>query len=127
MEIRSITAIPLVNGDSYLYGAKQALRIVRARKNIKTGAFSAEVVYCITSAASDKYTPEQLLEFNRNHWSIEVSHYIRDNTFFEDRSTNKQGATFMAALRAFAIGLFHFLGFREIATATRQLRYSLSS
>ena len=122
LEIRSITVIPLERGDDYLCNAKQALRIVRYRQELKTKKISVEVVYALTSADPQKYTPKQLLKFNRNHWSIEVSHNIRDNTFQEDRSTKKLGAVFIAAVPAFAIGILKFLGFTDIARTTRAIR-----
>jgi hypothetical protein len=124
IEFRHITVIPLESGDAYLSNAKQAIRIVRVREEVKTKKISVEVVYCLTSAEPEKYTPKQLLEFNRNHWAIEATHHIRDNTFQEDRSTKKLGAEFMAAVRAFAIGLLNLLGFPDTARTTRALRYA---
>lgn len=125
IETRSITLIELECGDLYLHKATLALKITRSRTFVKSGKESYEVVYCLTSADPRKYTPQQLLEFNRGHWRIEANHHIRDVTFQEDASRKRLGASFMAALRGFAIGFLQSLGVTSIAAATRELRYSL--
>ena len=33
---------------------------------------------------AQRATPQQLLAWNRGHWSVEVNHHIRDTTFAED-------------------------------------------
>ena len=81
-----------------------------------------ECVYGITSQTPDQASPETLLFQVRNHWGIENrSHWVRDVTFAEDRSTIRTGVgpRVMASIRNFAIGLLRILGFSKIAKARR--------
>lgn len=61
----------------------------------------------------------------RGHWSIESLHWIRDNTFDEDRSQVRIGTLprVLATLRNLAIGIIPHATDRtvNIAAATRQL------
>lgn len=79
-------------------------------------------VYGLTSQTPQQADPETLLRQVRDHWGIENrSHWVRDVTFDEDRSTIRKGSgpRTMAALRNFAIGLLRLLGFSQIAKARR--------
>ena len=70
---------PQWDGKASLYGRRQALRIERVRKQVKSGETSTEVTYALTSLAPERATPEQLAALVRNHWHIENRlHYVRD-------------------------------------------------
>ncbi len=65
----------------------QVCRIDRERTRL--GEKTTEVAYCVTSLTAERAGPEQLLALARRHWgAIENGlHYVRDETFGEDRST----------------------------------------
>jgi len=82
------------------------------------------VVYGITSLTPQEANPEKLLNLNRGHWSIENrSHYVRDMAYDEDRQQirRKNGPRIMATLRNFAMSVLRRVGYRNIASALRQM------
>ena len=63
----------------------QVFRVRRERTILKSGQQSVEYAYGITSVAAECGSPQQLLAWNRGHWSIEVKNHLRrDVTFGED-------------------------------------------
>ena len=65
----------------------QIFRITRERTDTRrngTGQTTSTPAYGITSVPAQRATPQQLLAWNRGHWSVEVNHHIRDTTFAED-------------------------------------------
>ncbi len=77
----------------------------------------------MTSLSAQSADPQRLLDLLRAHWHIEnKSHYVRDVTFDEDRSTVRAGALpqVLAACRNLAIGLLRCAGEPNIAAATRR-------
>ena len=63
----------------------QIFRIERERKTCKSGKKSTEIAYGITSVPDDRGTPENLLAWNRGHWSVENrNHRVRDANFGKD-------------------------------------------
>ena len=63
----------------------QIFRIERDREMCKSGKKSTEIAYGITSVPKDRGTPENLLAWNRGHWSVENrNHRARDVNFRED-------------------------------------------
>jgi predicted transposase YbfD/YdcC len=103
-------------------GALQIFRVHRSTKFKKNGNTRSETIFGITSLAPHLGTPERLLHLCRGHWTIENrSHWVRDVTFDEDRSTVRTGSIpqVMAALRNTAIGLIRLTGKRNVAAATR--------
>ena len=59
----------------------------------KTGKQRHEMVYGMTSLASNQADAAHLLRLVRHHWRIEnKSHWVRDVTFDEDRSQIRRGA-----------------------------------
>jgi predicted transposase YbfD/YdcC len=82
---------------------------------------STHVTYLVTSSDA---TPEDLLIWNRGHWSIEnKSHHVRDTTYREDASRIRtgNGPRVMATLRNTANALLRLAGFTSIATAHRHM------
>ncbi len=58
----------------------QAFLVERITINKKTGKESRDIAYGITSKTAALASPEQVLQDNRKHWSIENScHYIMAN------------------------------------------------
>jgi hypothetical protein len=76
----------------------------------------------ITSLERGRAGAATLLGLNRGHWGIENGlHGVRDGTFREDASRIRKGssAQVMAILRNIIIFLFHRLGHKSAAAATR--------
>jgi len=98
--------------------------IQRETTNKKSGKYSCEIAYGITSHTPDQADPKRVLKTNRGHWSIENScHYIIDWNFDEDRSRIRTGygPDNMTRLRRFAISLIKSKGVRSVAQKMRQL------
>lgn len=123
IEQRTLTLRVLLPGDCGWPGAQQVFRIERRRICRKTGTVESEVTEGVTSLSAQRADPPRLLHLLRAHWSIEnKSHYVRDVTFDEDRSTVRVGALpqVLAAWRNLAIGLLRCAGETNIAAATRR-------
>lgn len=74
----------------------------------------------------EQASPERLLGLNRMHWGIENSlHWVRDETFGEDRSQIRTGNAprVMATLRNLAITILRKSGATNIAKAIRELAW----
>ena len=103
----------------------QIFRVTRERTDARrngTGETSIEHAYGITSAPAERASPEQLLAWNRGHWSVEVNHHIRDQTFAEDACLARAG--FAPANNAICTHLalaiiIHKTPFESCASATR--------
>ena len=105
--------------------AKQVLRIRRLRKDMKTKKETVEYALGITSVDSARGTPEQLLAWNRGHWSVEnKNHYIRDKTFGEDKCTSRvRNAPANNAICAnIALAVIFHKGFTSAAKALRRFK-----
>ena len=90
----------------------------------KTGEVRSETVYGVTSLTPQGAAPSRVLELVRGHWQIEnLSHWVRDVTFDEDRSQVRCGniPQVMAALRNTTIGLLRWAGYSNMAAACRLL------
>ncbi|MFF1320834.1 ISAs1 family transposase [Streptomyces chartreusis] len=67
--------------------ARQALQVVRWRKDFTSGKLTIERVYLITSLPPGAVTAALLADWIRGHWKIEnLLHHVRDRTFREDDS-----------------------------------------
>jgi hypothetical protein len=86
---------------------------------------SIETRFYVTDLTEQEACVEHLLRLVKRHWSIESLHWIRDNTFDEDRSQVRTGTLprVLATLRNLAIGIIRHTTYRtvNIAAATRQL------
>ncbi|KAB1972298.1 ISAs1 family transposase [Streptomyces triticiradicis] len=101
--------------------ARQALQVVRWRKDLTTGKLTIERVYMITSLPPGAATGARLAAWIRGHWKIEALHHVRDRTFREDDSKIHTGRLprIMAGLRNLAIGVHRQDGRTNIAAALR--------
>lgn len=103
-------------------GARQAIQVVRWRRDLSTGKLTIERVYLITSLTVFDATCTELATWIRGHWGIEnLLHHVRDRTFREDDSKVRTGTLprAMASLRNLAISVFRQDGQTNIAAALR--------
>ncbi|WP_328760375.1 ISAs1 family transposase [Streptomyces sp. NBC_00271] len=90
-------------------GARQAIQVVRWRRDLSTGKLTIERVNLITSLSVFDATCTELATWVRGHWGIEnLLHHVRDRTFREDDSKVRTGnlPRTMASLRNLAISVF---------------------
>jgi len=124
IEIRKIWTTTELNGYLNFPHVQQAFLIQRQSTNKKTGEYSCEIAYGITSRTPEQADPQKVLATNRGHWSIENScHYIIDWNYDEDRSRIRTGygPENITRLRRFAISLIKSKGVRSVAQKMRQL------
>ncbi|WP_323178547.1 MULTISPECIES: ISAs1 family transposase [unclassified Streptomyces] len=102
-------------------GARQAVQVKRRRIDHKTGKTTIKTVYAVTSLTAAQADPEQLAQLIRDHWQVEVLHYVRDTTFAEDASQLRTGNAprTTATWRNLAIGALRLSGASNIAAALR--------
>ncbi|WSQ56422.1 ISAs1 family transposase [Streptomyces sp. NBC_01217] len=103
-------------------GARQAIQIVRWRRELSTGKLTIERVYLITSLTVFDATCTELATWIRGHRGIEnLLHHVRDHTVREDDSKVRTGTLprTMASLRNLAISVFRQDGQTNIAAALR--------
>ena len=107
----------------------QVFRIKRQVTNLNGENLREEIAYGLTSLTEAKASKEDLLSYNRGHWSIENElHWVRDVTFDEDRSRIRagHGPQVMASLRNLSIGLLRRAGYRhQIAKGLRHCSWNL--
>jgi predicted transposase YbfD/YdcC len=102
----------------------QAFLIERHVIKKKTGEYSREIAYGLTSRTPQEASPQRVLQVNRGHWVIENGcHYVLDWNFDEDRSRIRvgHGPENITRLRRFAIGVIKSRGARSVAQKMRQL------
>jgi predicted transposase YbfD/YdcC len=102
--------------------ARQALQVVRRRRDLSTGKLTIERIYLVTSLPPGAATGSQLAAWIRGHWNIENQlHHVRDRTFHEDAShiRTRNLPRVMASLRNLAIGIHRQDGHTNIAAALR--------
>jgi len=102
----------------------QAFVVERHCTDKKSGKYSCETSYGITSQSPEEADAQCVLSTNRGHWSIENScHYILDWNYDEDRSRISKGfgPENITRLRRFAIGVIKSKGVLNVAQKMRQL------
>ena len=109
--------------DEYLDwpGAKQVCQITRTIT--RKGETTTEVAYGITSVGRDRTNAETLLNWNRGHWGIENRlHWVRDETFGEDRSRVRSGSApqVLAGVRNLVVNWLRSRKIDNIAEALRE-------
>lgn len=124
-ESRSIKVIDL-DGDpaaALLPPAARAIKVVRRRREQRTGKTSTETVYAITSLNHRQADPGLLAGWIQGHWGIENRvHHIRDVTQGADASRihTGTGPQVMTTLRNTALNLHHLDEHTNIASAQRR-------
>lgn len=124
IETRKIWVTTELNGYLDFPHVGHAFVIERHCMDKKTGKYSLEVSYGITSQSPEQADAKSVLATNRGHWSIENScHYILDWNYDEDRSRISigYGPENITRLRRFAIGVIKSKGVRSVAQKMRQL------
>ncbi|MBM3496411.1 MAG: ISAs1 family transposase, partial [Armatimonadetes bacterium] len=126
VEVRTVRVRP-VSSTEPLPGfpsARQTLTVVRERADFHGKQLNdPEVAYVITSLSPKQASPRVLAGMLRGHWCIENNlHYVRDETFGEDRSRVRTGSgpRVMASMRNLAIAIHRLHGQKNIASATRR-------
>ncbi|MFD8097895.1 ISAs1 family transposase [Streptomyces malaysiensis] len=120
VEIRRLKTVAFRHLD--YPGARQALQVVRYRKDLARGKTTIQRLYFVTSLPPGAATGAQIADWIRGHWKIENQlHHVRDTTFAEDSSKTRTGSLprAMATLRNLAISIFRQNGDTNIAAATR--------
>lgn len=130
LEHRTLTAI--VDETTYLNwpAAAQVFKIDRRAQCLRTGHWSQETRYGITSLPPDRASACHLLQLTRNHWGVENGlHYRRDTTLREDQTRMKHAnqAQSTAVLHNFIIGLARKLGFCNLASAQRSFDAAINA
>ncbi|MBU0986586.1 MAG: ISAs1 family transposase [Proteobacteria bacterium] len=124
IEIRKIWTTTELNGYLNFPYVGQAFVVQRESTNKKSGEYSCEIAYGITSRTPEQADAQRVLATNRGHWSIENScHYIIDWNYDEDRSRIRtgHGPENISRLRRFAISIIKSKGVRSVAQKMRQL------
>jgi len=66
---------------------RQAFRVERLRRVVRSGKTTREIVYGITSLGAQQAAASDILSLNRGHWEIENRlHHVRDTSYDEDRN-----------------------------------------
>ncbi len=121
IERRTLYATAELNDYLNWPSVGQAGMIERVRIAKSTGQLlSHEHEFFVTSLTPERASPQQLLEINRGHWTIEnKSHYVRDVSFNEDASQVRKGssAQAMAAFRNVTLAVLRRVGVTRIREA----------
>jgi len=124
LETRKIWTTTELNGYLDFPHVGQAFLIERHVTEKKTGKYSLEIAYGLTSRTPQQASPRRVLQVNRGHGVIENGcHYILDWNFDEDRSRIRvgHGPENITRLRRFAIGVIKSRGARSVAQKMRHL------
>ena len=128
IELRKIWTTSYLNDYLTFPHVGQIFCIQREVTQKKTGKFSCEIAYGLTSKTPEQADPESVLAVNRGHWCIENScHYIIDWNYGEDRSRIRTGygPENITRLRRFAASLIKAKSVRSAAQKMRQLMLSV--
>ena len=110
--------------------AARAIKVVRRRRDRRTGQTSTEIVYAVTSLTYRQADPALLAGWIQGHWGIENRvHHVRDVTQGEDASRIRTGTgpQVMAVLRNTALNLHRLDGHTNIASAQRRAGWRAGS
>ncbi|MDF1530067.1 MAG: ISAs1 family transposase, partial [Sedimenticola sp.] len=120
IEMRYLQAASALNDYLDWPGVQQVFQLKRTHK--KSGEQSTEIVYGITSLSPEYASPDQLLIYTRQHWTIENQvHWVRDVVFAEDLSHVRtlQLPYVMASLRNLILTVLRAHGYSQISKTRR--------
>jgi predicted transposase YbfD/YdcC len=117
-ELRTIQVLPAPPELNFPYVAQVFL--IERTVTIK-GKTTYQAMLYVTSLTAEQADPADLLAYVRQHWSIEVLHWIRDVTLGEDASRIRTGNTprVMATLRNVSVSVLRIHDTTNIAAALR--------
>jgi predicted transposase YbfD/YdcC len=124
IETRKIWTTTALNDYLHFPHVGQAFLIEREVIEKRTGKWSHDSAYGITSCTPEKADAEKILKTNREHWSIENScHYVIDWNYHEDRCRIRtgHGPENITRLRRFAVSLIKSKGAVCVAQKIREL------
>lgn len=122
LETRTLTCSAALSGYLDFPGAQQVIMRRCQRVQVKTGKVSDEIRYAITSLSRQQVGAKQLEEIWRGHWTIENrQHYVRDETWGEDRCQMHKGhaAQALAAIRNLLLAVLRYRGCTNVAETLR--------
>jgi predicted transposase YbfD/YdcC len=123
LETRTLECSPALNAYLDWPQVGQVLRRTCERINLQTGQITTHVRYGITSLRWRAVRAAQLERLWRGHWTIENRvHYVRDETWREDRRQlwRGQAAQALAALSNGVLSVLRANGHQAIAAALRE-------
>jgi predicted transposase YbfD/YdcC len=117
-ELRTVQVLPAPPELNFPHVAQVFL--IERTVTVK-GKTTYQAMLYITSLTAEQANPADLLAHVRQHWGIEVLHWIRDVTFQEDASRIRTGNTprVMATLRNAVVSLLRIHDTTNIAAALR--------
>ena len=117
-ELRTIQVLPAPPELNFPHVAQVFL--IERTVTVK-GKTTYQAMLYVTSLTAEQADPADLLAYVRQHWQIEVLHWIRDVTFREDASRIRTGNTprVMATLRNVSVSLLRIRDTTNIAAALR--------
>lgn len=126
LETRKIWTTTELNPYLNFPHVQQAYVIEQEFIDKKTGEYTHDLVYGITSRPPEEANAQRLLTIKRGHWNIESFHNIIDWNFNEDRSCIRKGhgPENMTRLRRFAISLIKSKKGKCVAQKMRQLSFN---
>jgi predicted transposase YbfD/YdcC len=127
LETRILETSAMLNEYVAWPGSQQVLRRTYQAVDLRTGQVFRRVTHGITSLSRQRASPRHVEAFWRGHWTIEnCDHYVRDETFGEDRCQLHTGNApqALAALRNGVLNILRYLGWHSIPAAMR--RYDAS-
>jgi len=122
LEVRTLTTSSQLNDFLDWPFLQQVFKLERTVTISKTGKRRHEIVYGITSLATDQASPLQLLQMLRSYWHIENSlHYPRDVSLREDQTRFKahSAAHCMAIINNLVLSIISKTGFPYVPSARR--------
>jgi predicted transposase YbfD/YdcC len=126
-ETRTLTCSSELTGYLEFPGAQQVVMRRCQRLEVKTGKTSDEIRYAVTSLSREQAGAEQLELLWRGHWTIENrEHYVRDETWREDRCQLHKGnaAQALAAIRNLLMAVLRYQGCTNVAETIRSFAAS---
>ena len=120
-ERREFTSTTILNAHLNWPSVKQVCQLKRT--TTRKGKTTTEVAYAITSVGRHQATAPKLLEWWRGHWRIENQvHWVRDETFGEDRCRVRTGAApqILAGVRNLVMNWLRSQKTDNIARALRE-------